>query len=342
MIKVGRRVRFLNDTGGGLVTKLVSKDTALVLGADGFEIPYMIDELLEVQEQDYSGQNTTSSLKPSEKEELIPEEPYYTSNPDTNIYVAFVPENQKHLVDFNYEIFLINDSNYFLKYSFITRQPDGNFTSQVGEIEPNISEPLAILVRENITDDMEMILQAFFFDKKEFDIKPPVNKNLELRPITFYKAGSFTENDFFDEKAMLISVLEENAMQEAASKISAKDIEIAMQQNTANKTLNAPKDYRKRIVNRSKEVDLHLHELVDNEKGIDSGDKIRLQLSTFKSELEGAIKNKFDKITFIHGVGNGKLKHELRRELQRSYKQLKFQDASFKEYGYGATMVLLR
>jgi hypothetical protein len=47
------------------------------------------------------------------------------------------------------------------------------------------------------------------------------------------------------------------------------------------------------------------------------------------------------KIVFIHGVGNGKLKLEIRRSLDRDYPQLKYQDASFQEYGYGATMVIL-
>jgi dsDNA-specific endonuclease/ATPase MutS2 len=51
--------------------------------------------------------------------------------------------------------------------------------------------------------------------------------------------------------------------------------------------------------------------------------------------------HKSKKIVFIHGVGNGKLKHELRRILDAEYKNLRYQDASFKEYGFGATMVLL-
>jgi dsDNA-specific endonuclease/ATPase MutS2 len=47
-------------------------------------------------------------------------------------------------------------------------------------------------------------------------------------------------------------------------------------------------------------------------------------------------------VVFIHGVGNGTLKLEIRRELEKKDKILTFQDASFKEYGYGATMVNLK
>jgi dsDNA-specific endonuclease/ATPase MutS2 len=58
--------------------------------------------------------------------------------------------------------------------------------------------------------------------------------------------------------------------------------------------------------------------------------------------LEGAIKSKVKRIVFIHGVGNGKLKFELRKLLDTTYAKLRYQDASFKEYGYGATLVMLK
>ncbi|MBB1540991.1 MAG: Smr/MutS family protein [Bacteroidia bacterium] len=48
------------------------------------------------------------------------------------------------------------------------------------------------------------------------------------------------------------------------------------------------------------------------------------------------------RLVAIHGVGNGRLRGEVVRILQRKYPMCSYQDASFKEYGYGATMVLLR
>ncbi|MGL5912806.1 MAG: Smr/MutS family protein [Bacteroidales bacterium] len=44
---------------------------------------------------------------------------------------------------------------------------------------------------------------------------------------------------------------------------------------------------------------------------------------------------------FIHGVGSGRLKLYLRQQLCQNYPQLHYQDASFREYGYGATIVFL-
>ncbi len=70
---------------------------------------------------------------------------------------------------------------------------------------------------------------------------------------------------------------------------------------------------------------------------------LTIQLNHFRKNLEEAILDKnIKKVIFIHGVGNGTLKLELRRILAKEYSHYDYQDASFKEYGYGATMVILR
>jgi len=48
---------------------------------------------------------------------------------------------------------------------------------------------------------------------------------------------------------------------------------------------------------------LHLHHLVDNERGMTNYDKLNLQLDTARHKLEFAIKKRIQKIVFIHGVG---------------------------------------
>ena len=73
-----------------------------------------------------------------------------------------------------------------------------------------------------------------------------------------------------------------------------------------------------------------------------NGEIIEIQLGRFETALQTAVNANSNKIVFIHGVGNGRLKHELRKKLDRKYPDLKYQDASFKEYGYGATMVYLK
>ena len=45
---------------------------------------------------------------------------------------------------------------------------------------------------------------------------------------------------------------------------------------------------------------------------------------------------------FIHGKGEGVLRQAIIHELNYKYKHFQYQDASFQEYGYGATQVTIR
>jgi hypothetical protein len=86
------------------------------------------------------------------------------------------------------------------------------------------------------------------------------------------------------------------------------------------------------------EVDLHLHELVDNERGMSDGEKLQYQLSYFERMLTTAIRERKRRLIVIHGVGEGVLREEVRKVLQY-YDHLRFDDADPQRYGYGATAV---
>jgi dsDNA-specific endonuclease/ATPase MutS2 len=58
--------------------------------------------------------------------------------------------------------------------------------------------------------------------------------------------------------------------------------------------------------------------------------------------LNVAIRSKIKKLIVIHGVGEGVLKSAIRKELMEHYYQYEFHDASYSDYGYGATEINLR
>ena len=49
MVKVGDRVRFLNATGGGVVSKIVSRELVMVTDDDGFDVPTLARECVVVE-----------------------------------------------------------------------------------------------------------------------------------------------------------------------------------------------------------------------------------------------------------------------------------------------------
>ncbi len=89
------------------------------------------------------------------------------------------------------------------------------------------------------------------------------------------------------------------------------------------------------------EVDLHIGELLDNISGMDSRDMFAIQKKYFKDCLDSAIVNNYKKVTFIHGVGNGRLKNAI-VEILKQYEDVENQSASISKYGVGAIDVLIR
>jgi len=88
------------------------------------------------------------------------------------------------------------------------------------------------------------------------------------------------------------------------------------------------------------EVDLHINHLVKNPKQMGKYEMLNLQLDTAKRQLDFAIGKRIQKIVFIHGVGEGVLKEEL-GYLFRKYDNVKFYDADYQKYGFGATEVYI-
>ena len=89
------------------------------------------------------------------------------------------------------------------------------------------------------------------------------------------------------------------------------------------------------------EVDLHFHELVDDNSGLKDRTKIDIQLNHFERMMKIASEQKIRKIIFIHGVGQGVLRHQIRSRLDLYYPNCTVRDANPREYGAGATEVYL-
>ena len=69
---------------------------------------------------------------------------------------------------------------------------------------------------------------------------------------------------------------------------------------------------------------------------------LNYQLDKFREVLEQYKNKREQRIVFIHGKGDGVLRKALLDELKRKYPTFRHQDASFQEYGFGATMVTIK
>jgi len=356
-VKVGDQVKFLNDTGGGKVTKILSKDMANVLTHDGFEVPVLMEELLisESGEQEKKQEEGIPETKPNQE----PEQEEYNffreaepnkdeipsaSNPDNEIHFAFVPLNQDQPENSDLDIYLINDSDFEIYYVILVKKESSYSWFASGYLEDNTKFLIKTVERDNLNELNELKFQIMFFRKGFFHPVPPMETNLKLKPARFFKRTTFKENDFFEEAAWVMELKSEERFYEQLRNLKDEEIlQAVKEKDISNHESSTPKNKQKSTNPDIEEVDLHIEELVEIPNELSNSEIIQIQLARFQTALEGAMNDKRTKrIVFIHGVGNGRLRYELRKSLDRNYPKLKYQDASFKEYGYGATLVFLK
>lgn len=88
-------------------------------------------------------------------------------------------------------------------------------------------------------------------------------------------------------------------------------------------------------------IDLHAHELLETTSGMSATDIKKHQIGIFNRIMQENLSVKGKKIIFIHGKGDGVLRKAIIDELNYKYKSCEYQDASFQQYGFGATMVII-
>lgn len=87
------------------------------------------------------------------------------------------------------------------------------------------------------------------------------------------------------------------------------------------------------------EIDLHIEELTSEPGGITVADMLNIQMNAFRKSLDKALLSGQKELIVIHGVGNGRLKEMVRKELKEL--GYRYNDAPYDRYGSGATKILL-
>jgi hypothetical protein len=350
MLKIGDRVKFLNAVGGGKVTGFVSPKMVNVEDNQGFEVPCLITELVkderfdllpEIQKKVAPKTEIVEEKKP--KKESVPLFASSAGNPVSDhqsYYLAFVPEVPTMPLSGEIKAWLVNDSKYFVLYHLALFRNGTYISEKSGRLAPYSRIPLKGFGHEDFSDFPDFGFQIIPFETKSSVLLPSLVKTLKINPIKFYKETSYTSNSYFERKAMLLEIQEKDLTQELA-KLQQHDFSapVVMKESGDLPPSLVPK---KREPPEIMEVDLHIQELVDSASGLSNKEILDIQMEKFGRQMEEAIRNGTRRIVFIHGVGQGTLKNELRRELEKKYKKFDVQDASFREYGYGATMVILR
>jgi hypothetical protein len=223
---VGDKVKFLNQKGGGRVTRILSDKVVGVEEENGFEIPTMISELLLVDTQDKIGKMFVNQpeIPIAEPPDTIIE----TSKDDTDtdiplpntmikeidgIFIAFVPVNQRWLITGDIQIWLINNTKDTLLYNILAKQQIGDTNLEgfdFGSMETRTKRLLTTIHREDLSLWAENVIQLLFHNTAKSQVIEPQSFFIPIKEENCEKEIAFTKNNFFEERAIITSVFIKN------------------------------------------------------------------------------------------------------------------------------------
>lgn len=351
-LHIGDTIRFLNTLGGGKIKGFQNKHLAIVEDENGFDVPVLISECVLVESAfneklkntevpvEAVPSPTPQTHKPSHETEQPTETP---EGEKITTCLAYLPLDYKNLTQSAYECYLVNDSNYYLYFNYMSRENNTWKSRYNGCIEPNTKMFLEEFDKSQLNEIEKVCVQFIAFKhEKTFGFKNAQSVEIRIDTVKFYKLHSFQENDYFDENA-LVYYLTRNDIPEREMLVSAGDLERAMlEKNRKDSARPRIEKIERKEKNPIVEIDLHIHELLDNTNGLSNADMLEVQINTFNETMEKYKSAKNQKIVFIHGKGNGVLKAEIMKQLKAKYPKAFVQDASFRQYGYGATMVTIK
>lgn len=358
--KIGDRVKFLSSEGGGIIKGFSATNVANV-EVDGFEIPTLVSDLVLDFCEDKAGQyfctkeeeiikseKTEESFAPSyQEDERI--SPLYLSaigrKQEEGTYLCFVPEDQKWFISGDIDVYLVNNSQNRIIYSILLLNEDGFQSEDFGTLEKMEKILLDTISREQISKWEKGVIQILFHNDKDNKVLMPCNCELKLRGSKFFKEGCYVDTGFFREKALMYEICKMNTISNFVQTSIVKEEDKVTKEenivvNIAKRAYTNTFLDKHMINSNTAEIDLHIGELVEDYYLLENEQMLKIQVEYARKCLNEAIIQGLSKIIFIHGVGQGVLKSELIKELNK-YQNIHHFDASMAKYGVGATEVYI-
>ncbi len=363
-VQVGDKVRFLNASGGGVIRR-IKKNIAWVEGEDGFELPTPISECVVVDGNDtfVSGYKTPAEKRAeqAQKETKVASQSPKTitaSKEETPIQipvidrpggdavdfsVAYLPVDYKSFGSSAYEMYLINESNYYLTFTYATRTRSGRYHFRAqGIVEPDTRVFVEEFAPDQLNEMEYSLVQLLPYKmQRGYQSLQPFSVEWHLEGVKFFKRHCFRENPFFDEDALVYPLIVKGKSHSVAP-TNAGEPEAVLQEKVQRD--RSPQKVQStqpqpQLDCKDGVVDLHISALLDDSVGMTPHEILLYQVKSFERELEKRPKG--SKVIFIHGKGQGVLRQTLIQTIERKYPKVSHRDASFKEYGFGAIEVII-
>lgn len=226
-LKIGDKVRFINECGGGIVKGFRGKDTVLVEDGDGFEIPMTIGNCVAVETDRYNFERKSVGEKrkpqrdeqpsaPKQDDEKTPaiEElkplfiPERREGEKLNVFLCFAPVDIREISTTVIETYLVNDSNYALAYTYCTIGSGNLQLRSTGIVEPNTKLFIEEFTRDKLNEMEHLNMRLIpYKTSKPFLRKPICDVDVRLDPVKFFKLHTFADSPFFAEPVLTIKLV---------------------------------------------------------------------------------------------------------------------------------------
>jgi hypothetical protein len=312
--KLGDFVRFVDEKMEGFVTRIINDQMIGVTGEDDFEIPVLASKVTTVHGYEPAG---------TVKGNAVDATPVLTG--EFKISGVFVGVTSDAKANSVVHFHLINDTSFQLLGS-LTTEKQNHFK---GEFSGIIAPKSAVKIYSAQLADLQL------WPKFIFHVLFNTTQNTEP-PVPLVVNEKFKAKDFSGTKKQLPLLNQQGWMlqlDEPEVIIDAKKLKESFFKTPEEKVI---------IEKPANEVDLHIEKLRDDYQFLSSSEILNIQLVHFHKSLDAAIVHQLPEIIFIHGSGNGILRHELHKVLAKHQKIQTFMDARKEKFGYGATKVLLK
>jgi hypothetical protein len=312
--KLGDFVRFVDEKMEGYVTRIIDEQMIGVTGDDDFEIPVLASKVTTVHGFKNAGNQPGQAVNHQQAANI----PFQ----DRGVYLGIVNDAKANSV---VHFHLANETSYQLLFTLTTEKQQ----QATGEYAGIIAPKSTVKIYSGQLADLQLWpkfkFQVLFYIKGEMATRSPLVVE-EL----------FKAKDFSGTKK-LIPILNEQGWL-----IQLDEPELFIDAQKLKESFFKPKEEKAVLTKPEKEVDLHIEKLRDDHQFLSSTEILNIQLDHFRTALDAAIVHQYHDIVFIHGVGNGTLKHEIHKSLSRNNRIQTFMDAHKERFGYGATKVLLK
>ncbi|AMR32232.1 DNA mismatch repair protein MutS [Mucilaginibacter sp. PAMC 26640] len=311
--QLGDFVRFVDEKMEGYVTRIISDEMIGVTGEDDFEIPVLATKVTSVH-----GHSKLVGDEESTAEVTLPIGEFKSKG----IHIAVVADAKAGSI---VHLHLLNETSYQLLASVSTEQNKQYKGEYAGIIEPGTTAKIYSAKLADLQLWPKLVFQVLYHTKQNQPVPNPLNI-----------AEQFKAKDFSGAKKLVPVIKQQGWM------IQLDEPELVIDAQKLKESFFKPAEEKQVVAKPQQEVDLHIEKLRDDYQFLASSEILAIQLTNFKHALDAAIVHQMAEITFIHGAGNGILKHELHKLLSKNNKVQTFLDARKEKFGYGATKVMLK